>query len=105
MIILDPLIRIIITALDIYVFFLIASVIMTWLVHFNVINTSNQFVSMVGRFLWQITEPPLRFIRRFIPGLRRRGCFPHYPHSGDLVPPDGPGQRSERTQVCLSLVL
>ncbi|WP_322096441.1 YggT family protein [Pelagibius marinus] len=69
MIILDPLIRIISLALTIYVYMVIASAILSWLVHFGVINTRNQFVSMAGEFLWRLTEPALRPIRRFMPSL------------------------------------
>ncbi len=69
MIILDPLIRIISLALTIYVYMVIASAILSWLVHFGVINTRNQVVSMIGEFLWRITEPALRPIRRFMPNL------------------------------------
>jgi len=69
MIILDPLIQILIVALNVYVYMVIASAILSWLVHFGVINTRNQFVSMIGEFLWRITEPALRPIRRFMPNL------------------------------------
>lgn len=69
MIILDPLIQITIVALNFYVWLVIASAILSWLVHFGVINTRNQFVSMIGEFLWRITEPALRPIRRFMPNL------------------------------------
>ena len=41
--------------------------ILTWLVHFGIVNTRYQFVHMVGEFLYKITEPALRPIRRFIP--------------------------------------
>jgi YggT family protein len=40
---------------------------LSWLVHFGVVNTRNQFVSMIGEFLWRLTEPGLRPIRRFVP--------------------------------------
>lgn len=56
-------------ALDIYKFLLIISIIFSWLYAFNVINSSNQFVAMVGNFLHQITEPALKPIRRFMPSL------------------------------------
>jgi YggT family protein len=69
MIILGPLIQIIIFALNIYVWMVIASAILSWLVHFGVINTRNQFISMIGEFLWRVTEPALRPIRRFMPNL------------------------------------
>jgi YggT family protein len=48
---------------------LIASAILSWLVAFNVINTNNKFVYMVGDFLYRVTEPALRPIRRIMPDL------------------------------------
>ncbi len=56
-------------ALDIYTWILIASVIFSWLFAFNVINTRNQFVGMIGEFLHRATEPVLRPIRRILPDL------------------------------------
>jgi YggT family protein len=56
-------------ALQIYIWFVIAAVIMSWLIAFNVVNTRNQFVAMVADFLFKITEPALRPIRRFMPNL------------------------------------
>tara|TARA_R110002126_G_scaffold264274_6_gene407269 strand:- start:2619 stop:2909 length:291 start_codon:yes stop_codon:yes gene_type:complete len=56
-------------ALDIYKFILIASIIFSWLFAFNVINSGNQFVAMVGDFLHKITEPALGPIRRIMPNL------------------------------------
>ena len=55
------------TLIDLYIFVVVISVVLTWLVHFNVINTSNQFVYMVGDFLYRITEPVLKRIRAVIP--------------------------------------
>ena len=75
MIILDPLIRIVIIALNVYVWLVIASAILSWLVHFGVVNTRNQVVSMIGEFLWRITEPALRPIRRFLPNLLKSYCW------------------------------
>lgn len=69
MIILGPLIQILIIALQLYVWLVIASAILSWLVHFGVVNTRNQVVSMIGEFLWRVTEPALRPIRRFMPNL------------------------------------
>jgi YggT family protein len=40
---------------------------MSWLVQFGVINTSNRAVYMIGSTLNQLVEPPLRFIRRYLP--------------------------------------
>ena len=55
------------TVITLYIWALIISAVMSWLVAFNVINTQNRFVYMVGDFLYRITEPALRPIRRFIP--------------------------------------
>ena len=60
---------IVIIILDLYVWLLIASAILSWLIAFNVVNTRNQFVSAVAEFLYRITEPVLRPIRSFLPNL------------------------------------
>ena len=60
---------VILIALDLYVWIIIASAIFSWLFAFNVINARNQFGAMVGNFLHQATEPALRPIRRFLPNL------------------------------------
>ncbi|MBB4350945.1 YGGT family protein [compost metagenome] len=56
-------------ALNLYTWILIASAIFSWLFAFNVINSSNQFVDAIGRFLYNVTEPVLRPIRRVMPNL------------------------------------
>lgn len=53
--------------LNLYMWLLIASAILSWLVAFNVINTRNRFIYAVGDFLYRITEPVLRPIRRVLP--------------------------------------
>ena len=60
---------IVIIVLDLYVWLLIASAILSWLIAFNVVNTRNQFVRSVGEFLYRITEPALRPIRNLMPNL------------------------------------
>ncbi|MAM77097.1 MAG: hypothetical protein CMO29_25210 [Tistrella sp.] len=56
-------------AIEIYTWILIASVILSWLVAFNVVNTNNQVVYAIGSFIHRITEPVLRPIRNFLPSL------------------------------------
>lgn len=63
------LIQTIVLAIDIYWWLIIASAIFSWLFAFNVINSRNQFVAMVGDFLFRVTEPVLRPIRRLLPDL------------------------------------
>ncbi|MEE8271281.1 MAG: YggT family protein [Alphaproteobacteria bacterium] len=69
LIIVDPLIRVVITILDIYIWVILISVILSWLVAFDVINTRNRFVYSVGHIVSRLTEPALRPIRRILPNL------------------------------------
>ena len=69
MIIIDPLFRVLMIAIDLYIWLVIIGAILSWLVAFNVINTSNQLVYLVLDFLYRITEPALRRIKRFLPNL------------------------------------
>jgi len=55
------------TAISIYIWILIASAILSWLLAFNVLNPRNQVVGTIGDFLYRITEPALRPSRRFVP--------------------------------------
>jgi YggT family protein len=55
--------------LDLYVWLLIASAILSWLIAFNVVNTRNQFVAAVAEFLFRITEPVLAPIRSMMPSM------------------------------------
>ena len=56
-------------ALQLYVWLLIASAVMSWLVTFGVVNMRNDVVRTIWNFLYQVTEPALRPIRRFLPNL------------------------------------
>ena len=62
-----PFFRLIDALITIYFWIVIGRVIMSWLLAFNVVNTSNQLVFTIGNFLHRITEPALRPIRRFVP--------------------------------------
>ena len=70
----DALRSLIYTVVQIYIYLLIASAVLSWLAHFKVINTQNRLIFLVGDFLYRITEPALAPIRRLIgqviPGLR-----------------------------------
>ena len=54
------------TVLTLYIWAIIIHVVMTWLVHFNVINSRSPFVYAVGNFLYKVTDPFLRPIRGFM---------------------------------------
>jgi len=56
-------------AIDLYIWMVIIGAILSWLVAFNIINTSNQVVYLILDFLHRITEPALRPIRRILPNL------------------------------------
>jgi YggT family protein len=57
------------TVITLYIWALIILAVLSWLVSFSIINTQNRFIFLVGDFLYRITEPALRPIRRFIPNL------------------------------------
>jgi len=57
------------TAITVYIWILIARVVLSWLISFNVINQFNQGVRAVDNFCRVLTEPLLRPIRRFMPDL------------------------------------
>jgi YggT family protein len=63
------LLDIVLVVLEVYIWLLIAAAVLSWLIAFNVVNMRNQFVAMVGDFLYRITEPLLAPIRRRMPNL------------------------------------
>ena len=52
---------------QLYIWVLIASAVLSWLLAFNVLNAHNRFVYTLSEFLYRITEPALRPIRRYVP--------------------------------------
>ncbi len=59
--------EIVLMVLDLYIWLLIASAILSWLIAFNVVNTRNQLVAGIAEFLYRITEPVLAPIRSVLP--------------------------------------
>jgi YggT family protein len=55
--------------LKLYSYVVIANVVVSWLVAFNVLNTSNRFVYSILDFTYRLTDPILNKIRRFLPNL------------------------------------
>ena len=55
--------------LKIYSYVVIANVIISWLISFNILNTSNRFVYSILDFTYRLTDPILNKIRRFLPNL------------------------------------
>tara|TARA_B110000285_G_scaffold74681_1_gene86025 strand:+ start:336 stop:626 length:291 start_codon:yes stop_codon:yes gene_type:complete len=55
--------------ISLYIWVLIINAIISWLVAFNILNTSNRFVYSVLEISYKLTEPPLSFIRKYIPNI------------------------------------
>lgn len=55
--------------ITLYIWLVVASAVLSWLVAFNVVNPQNNVVRVIGDFLYRITEPALGPIRRFMPDL------------------------------------
>ena len=54
---------------SLYIWILIINAIISWLVAFNILNTSNRFVYSLLEISYKLTEPPLSFIRKYIPNI------------------------------------
>ena len=55
--------------LKIYTYVVIANVVISWLIAFNILNTSNRFVYSILEFTYRLTDPFLNRIRRLLPNL------------------------------------
>ena len=55
--------------LKLYSYVVIANVIVSWLIAFNILNTQNRFVYSILEFSYRLTDPILNKIRRFLPNL------------------------------------
>ena len=55
--------------LKLYSYIVIANVIVSWLIAFNILNTQNRFVYSILEFSYRLTDPILNKIRRFLPNL------------------------------------
>ena len=55
--------------LKLYYYVLIANVVISWLVAFNVLNTQNRFVYSILEMTYRLTSPLLNKIRSFLPNL------------------------------------
>jgi YggT family protein len=59
--------NVVLLALDLYKYIIIASAVMSWLIAFNVVNIRHEFVRSIWNTLVALTEPLLAPIRRFLP--------------------------------------
>ena len=63
----NSLLGLLIQIINLYQFVLLIYIIATWLISFNIINTSNRFVYSVMEALYRLCEPSLRLVRQYIP--------------------------------------
>ena len=63
----NSLLGLIIQIINLYKFVLLIYIITTWLISFNIINTSNRFVYTAMDFLYRLCEPSLRLVRKYVP--------------------------------------
>ena len=61
------LLLLIIQIINLYQLVLIIYIIATWLINFNIINTSNRLVYSVVEAMYKLCEPSLRLVRKYIP--------------------------------------
>lgn len=66
-VILTSLIDVVLIALNLYWYVILASVIVSWLVAFGVLNTYNSTVRTIIDVIYRLTEPALRPLRRVLP--------------------------------------
>ena len=57
----------IVRLLDIYIWAIIATVLMSWLVAFEVLNLRNKWARKFYEFMNAVTQPPMNFVRRYVP--------------------------------------
>lgn len=65
----NSLLWLIVQVISLYTWCVILSVIISWLIHFSVVNLQNRFVYVVNDVLRRVTEPALGRIRRYMPNL------------------------------------
>jgi YggT family protein len=65
----NPFLWLIDTIITLFIWLLIASAVLSWLIAFNVVNMRNQFVAAIADFLYRVTEPVLRPIRSVLPNM------------------------------------
>ena len=62
-----PLIKLVLTVLDLYKIVIIAGAVLSWLIAFGVVNIRNDVVRAAWNLFLALTEPFLRPIRNFLP--------------------------------------
>ena len=63
----NSLLGLIIQIINLYKLILLVYIIATWLINFNIINTSNRFIYSAMEILYKLCEPSLRLVRKYVP--------------------------------------
>jgi YggT family protein len=63
----NSILSLLIQIINLYQLILLVYIIATWLISFNIINTSNKFIYSLMGSLYRLCEPSLQIIRRFVP--------------------------------------
>ena len=63
----NSLLGLIIQIINLYKLVLLIYIIATWLISFNIINTSNRFIYSAMEILYRLCEPSLRLVRKYVP--------------------------------------
>ena len=65
----NSLLGLIIQIINLYQLILLIYIIATWLISFNIVNTSNRFVYGLMNSLYRLCEPSLKLVRQYLPNL------------------------------------
>ena len=63
----NSLLGLIIQIINLYQFILIIYIIATWLLNFNIINSSNRLIYTLMDAMYRLCEPSLNIVRRYVP--------------------------------------
>ncbi len=63
----NSLLALIIQIINLYQILLLVYIIATWLLNFNIINSSNMLIRSVMETLYRLCEPSLNIVRKFVP--------------------------------------
>ena len=65
----NSLLLVLVRLLEFYTLIVFFYVVVSWLFHFNILNSQNIFLWRVFESFKKLTDPPLNYIRRYLPNL------------------------------------
>ena len=63
----NSLLLLLVQIINLFQFILVIYIIATWLINFNIINTSNRLVYTIMEAMYRLCEPSLNFVRKYLP--------------------------------------